>query len=199
MTYEYQSVISKETHDRLTKNGLTLEIREETGEVSYPRYSTTTSFVGGDIEVPREVDKGECFNDFVKNYCHDILDCKPSDLVWAEVNKHEHHNVHYSLQAEGWSFSNSIAGFIFISKADLRKELGIKRITKEVEDATLLRFTSELERYSHYCNGEVYLMTIHNEDVSFDELVGELYNIDNEIDVAVNKLIDKAVARSAVA
>lgn len=190
MENPYEFLIKDTTYERFLRCNLTLNLELETRDVQSPRDYAKTSFVGGEIEIPKHINQGLRIEDFVENYCREVLKCKPDDIIWAEVNKHEHHSKTYSLKPFGWSFSNSTAGIIYISKADVRKDYGVKRVTKSLEDTVISRFADELKRYTQWVNGRVYLAAIKNDKDEVIDMHGELYNVADDIDNEINDMLN---------
>lgn len=91
------------------------------------------------------------------------------ECVWLPVWKYEHSGVAYRASASNPFFcpwDSGAVGYVFVRKADVRKEYGVKRITKAVREKALAVLQGEVEEYSRYANGEAYGFKImdHNGD-----------------------------------
>lgn len=193
MSHNIEDYLKPETIQRIKDNHLVLEINNEIGEIDSPRIYAGVKFIGGEVAIPNNVDKGNCIADFFRNYCKKVLKCQTHDTVWAEVHQHHSSDDTYSIKPIGYTFSNETAGVIYIHKEKLREEFGVKRITKSIENTVKARFVEELERYSEWSNGHVYFVTLTNEEGYVDDIRGEIYDLDDEMDREVNNMIDSVL------
>ncbi|MBO6225339.1 MAG: hypothetical protein J6N72_07820 [Psychrobacter sp.] len=185
-------VIKDATKKRLEEHGLTVEVCQDSTADS-PRTWTDSTFVGGEVRVPREVDRGSNFEEFVANYCRDILSCKITDIVWLTVYKYEHSGVAYSVEPFGDRWDSGIAGFIYETKEALRKEHNVKRISAKISESVKNRLTGEIETYSNWANGDVYEVGIESANQEYTRYMGWLLDEGDNLDTVANELIEEVL------
>ena len=84
------------------------------------------------------------------------LNLKKSDIAIAyPITKYEHGAISLSLgYTQGWDYG--IVGFVYVTKETLRKEYGVKRITKSIIECTGNRLQDELDMLTSWLNGKCY-------------------------------------------
>ncbi|AWY09353.1 hypothetical protein vBRpoSV10_231 [Ruegeria phage vB_RpoS-V10] len=87
--------------------------------------------------------------------------CKALDAkaVWLPVWKYEHSGCAYAAAAENpfhCPWDSGQAGVIFVTLEDVRKEYGVKRVTKAIRAKALAVLQAEVKAYSAYAAGEYY-------------------------------------------
>jgi hypothetical protein len=55
---------------------------------------------------------------------------------------------------QGWDWG--MVGYIYVTKADTRKEYGVKRVTRKTLNKVTKLLQAEVEEYDHYLTGNVY-------------------------------------------
>ena len=55
---------------------------------------------------------------------------------------------------QGWDWG--MLGYIYVTKEDVRKEYGVKRVTRKILDQVTKLLLTEVEEYDHYLTGNVY-------------------------------------------
>lgn len=184
-----QYLIKPATESLLLAHGLMLEIDQDEYATS-PREHSDSVFVGGEVDVPQNIDKGASFDEFVANYCRDILSCKTSDIVWSAVTKYSHGSVKYYLGETGCQWDSSIIGFIYLTKQQVRELYSVKSITKKTIDEVLSRFEDELKDYTSWANGELLALQVTGKaDDSFYARYDSIRNEDDLVDETANELI----------
>jgi len=71
---------------------------------------------------------------------------------------------------QGWD--TSFVGYIFTTKEKIRKNFGIKRITKKIIERVKEILENEVKVYSYYLSGQSYFFSIENEKRENIESVG---------------------------
>lgn len=128
------------------------------------REGLDTTWVGVDVSTRLDVvDKGNCFEDYVADYCKQILDCTINDIIWATVYKYEHSGVCYNLTGFSCPWDSGIDGFIYMTKEQARKIYGVKRISSKLHDKIQNTFEKEVENYSTAINSSFYSVSLDNE------------------------------------
>jgi hypothetical protein len=69
---------------------------------------------------------------------------------------YDHSGITISTSPFGCNWDSGQVGWIFVSKEDVRKEFGVKRITKEIIEKVTNILESEVETYDQYLMGDVY-------------------------------------------
>lgn len=96
--------------------------------------------------------------------------------VVLPVYKYEHGRVCYNTTGFSCPWDSGQNGYIYVSKADIRKEYGVKRITKKLEQQVIKRLDSEVETFSQAVSGGVYGFSIEETGDS----CGDFYGHDHE-------------------
>jgi hypothetical protein len=69
-------------------------------------------------------------------------------------------------------WDSGLFGFIYVSKADARKAFGVSRLTAATIEKVKAALRAEVEAYSAWANGEVYMWSVENEDGDTLDSVG---------------------------
>ena len=94
--------------------------------------------------------------EYWENLRRDQLNLKKSDIAIAyPITKYEHGSISLSL---GWQegLDCGVVGFIYVTKEQVRKCYGVKRITKSILERAENCLQSELDMLSNWLNGECY-------------------------------------------
>lgn len=84
--------------------------------------------------------------------------------LFLPVYKYEHGGVAYNTSGFSCGWDSGQAGFIVISKEDIRKIYNVKRISSRLKERVLSILESEVEIFSQYANGDVYGFTIEQDE-----------------------------------
>ena len=129
-----------------------------------------------------------CGDNFTKMYCKhrrydlgDNLSLDTSDCEnWQEVEQaliaeygemaiieplslHDHSGISISIGVKsGWDCGQ--VGFVFVTKEQVRKEYGVKRITKATLAKAQALLRSEVKEYDNYLTGEVYIVSCQDRE-----------------------------------
>ena len=90
------------------------------------------------------------------NIRREQLKLKKSDIAIAyPITKYEHGAISLSLgYKRGWDYT--VSGFVYVTKDQVRKCYGVKRITKSVIEHAKNCLQSELDMLTGWLNGECY-------------------------------------------
>ena len=107
--------------------------------------------------------------------------------VALAVYKYEHSGVSYSATVVGNNpysdpWDSGFAGFIYASREDIRKEYGVKRLSKTVLENFYDLCKAEVEEYSYWANGECYCYTLLDEDGGVIDSISGYYGDSEEND-----------------
>ena len=99
---------------------------------------------------------------------------------WSELKKHiienedtaiilpiymlDHSGITINTTGFSCPWDSMQIGYIFISKEKLRKEYGIKRVTKKWIEQVTQHLLDEVKTYDMYISGEVYGYVVEDED-----------------------------------
>ena len=165
------SFISKEVVDLAAAHGFTIEVCQDELAENPRDCGVTSTYVGGTRGTGSGVcdeqlapsEQGSCIEGAVINFANKKgLDVR--DLLWFTVHTYEHTNIALSLTSFNDRFDGGIGGFIFESKAAIRKEFGVERISSKLKEKIRGRLQSELEELTRWANGEVYEVSLLDED-----------------------------------
>jgi len=129
--------------------------------------------------------KNYTLGDEIINDSLDIRDFNSWDEVSKELQKlqdiaiieplsmYEHSGITIYLGTGGCKFDSGQLGFVFITKDDLRKEYGCKRITKKILEKAHKVLQMEVKNYDFYVRGEVYSCEVMDPEGEFVEDISE--------------------------
>lgn len=159
-----KEILSPNQIEALRSIGLSVRINHSETTKNPRDVDVKSVWVGVDTPtLAHKIDLGESFDDYVKNYCHEVLDCTPDDIVWSTVYTTHHNNcTSYSLEKSKNEQESYITGFIYRTKDELRKTCDSERIGKKIRELTKLSFKEELESYQDWLNGEVYSISVYS-------------------------------------
>ena len=87
----------------------------------------------------------------------------PADTIGIKVWMYDHSGHCYAAADTNpfhCPWDSGQVGWIFITRADARLRLGVKRLTKKHVEKIIEQLKSEVEIYSQWVNGEVYRWTV---------------------------------------
>jgi hypothetical protein len=91
------------------------------------------------------------------------------EYVWLPVYMYEHGNIALSTEsfigrALHAEWDSGQVGIVFVSKEKIRKEYGVKRVTKKILETVFKVLRAEVEIYSNYLDGNVYGFKLYKKD-----------------------------------
>jgi hypothetical protein len=86
----------------------------------------------------------------------DIVSKKTSDYLYLPVYMYDHSGVSLSTSPFSCPWDSGQVGYIYVSKDNIRKEYGVKRISPKLKLSVYELLRQEISIYSQYINGEVY-------------------------------------------
>ena len=91
-----------------------------------------------------------------ENLRREQLKLKKSDIAIAyPITKYEHGEISLQLgYTKGWDYT--VSGFVYVTKETIRREYGVKRITKSMLNNAKNCLQSELDMLTSWLNGECY-------------------------------------------
>ncbi|SUO96766.1 hypothetical protein [Suttonella ornithocola] len=78
------------------------------------------------------------------------------DIIALPVYLYEHGGIALSMTPFSCRWDSGQLGFIYETRADIREEFGIKRISPKLEQQILERLRHEIDLLSHWANGDVF-------------------------------------------
>jgi len=76
--------------------------------------------------------------------------------VCLNVYMLDHSVIVLSVRSFNDPWDSGQVGYIYATKEHIKKEYGVKRISKQLKAKVEKILSAEIERFSHYLNGEVY-------------------------------------------
>lgn len=107
----------------------------------------------------------------------------PTNHIGIKVWMYDHSGYCYAAADQNpfhCPWDSGQVGWIFISNADARTRLGVKRLTKKHVEKIIEQLKSEVSIYSEYVNGEVYGFTIYDPEGNELDSCGGFYGSDRE-------------------
>lgn len=102
---------------------------------------------------------------------HEKAICKKlgRDAVILPVSMYDHGSISIYVGSPSCRWDSGQLGFVAVSREDIRKEYGVKRVTKSVMEKAIKCLTSEVETYSSYVNGDVFDFRFFKDGEETDE------------------------------
>ena len=116
------------------------------------------------------------------------------DVIWKPVYLYDHSGYALSTSPFGDRWDSGQLGFIYVSRANIRQEFGIKRISAKLEQRMIMRLQTELELVENWLNGEIYGYHIP----ALDECCGGFFSCDHDrsgLIAAATEAIDYEIKR----
>lgn len=86
------------------------------------------------------------------------------DAVVLPVYAYEHSDFSISTTPFSCPFDSGQVGFVYVTKEKIRREYGVKRVTKKLIEKVENILKAEIEDYNCYLQGDVYVVSVDNED-----------------------------------
>lgn len=137
-----------------------------------------------------------CIADVIDSYAEKNGIDRDDMLCWT-VYKHEHDGITLSTTPFTGGFNSSIAGFIFESKRVMREEFGVKRISPRLNKVLESRIQAELDQLCQWANGNVYTVSVLDEDGDTIEEVQDCYNYAGTLDALALELINEVATATS--
>lgn len=122
------------------------------------------------------------------------------DLISIPVWLYDHSGTCYKAsEANPFScpWDSGLFGYIYVSRADARKEYGVKRLTAAIIEKARAVLTSEVDTYSQWANGQTFMWEVLDTD---GEQIDSCYGYIGESDYALQEGIATATEmRKAIA
>ncbi len=81
---------------------------------------------------------------------------KRKDIISLPLYLYDHSGITMSTGSFSCRWDSSCVGFIYVTKEQVRKEYGVKRITKDLIEKVTRVLQGEVETYDQYLTGDVY-------------------------------------------
>lgn len=193
------SIISQQVINEAGEHGLAFNIAQSEG-VASPRKTedsniTSTLVTGlkgrsanlGDTRMITSASYS-CVADAIDAYAE--TNCvSRDDMMCFTIYKREIGDIELSTQPFAIGMSGSIAGFMFESRAKLRAEFGVQRISPRLARTIEDRLQKELSELAAWANGQVFDIILINDEGYEIERLSSVYNVGHNIDEAADELL----------
>lgn len=112
-----------------------------------------------------------------------------SPAVILPLYLYDHSGITISTSPFGCKWDSGQIGFIFVSKEKLKKELNVKRITKQIIERAEKCLLSEVKTYDQYLTGEVYGYKVIDENGNEEDSCWGYYGEDSIVDEFKNEIV----------
>lgn len=186
-------LIKPSTELRLLSHGLSADIYALDNPKS-PRIATDSIFVGEDTQAPDFIDKGESIDEFVGNYCEQVLSCDKDDIVWRGVHKYTFNGrTEYVLAENDCIWDATVIGFIYKTKEVVFRSFNTTHVSAVIDHEVAAQFEVELARLARFYNLEIFEAVVGGDDDNQYQVSLGIEGVGNQIDNEVNELIDSIV------
>ena len=109
-----------------------------------------------DVAVDTSIPLGKNPYEHWQNLRRQQLKLRKSEIaIGYAITKHEHGEISLQLgHKSGWDYG--VVGFVYVTKDQVRKCYGVKRITKSIIEYAEKRLQDELDILTRWLNGECY-------------------------------------------
>ena len=116
---------------------------------------------------------------------YDSWDEMSSDIIREEnvsvilpLYLYDHSGITMNTTGFSCLWDSGQVGFVFVSKNDVRKEYGVKRISKKLREKVTKLLIGEVETYDKYLTGDVYGYEVTDENDNLIESCWGYYDED---------------------
>lgn len=102
---------------------------------------------------------GESILDDLKRYI-EVQGLKLSDIVYLPLYLYDHSGITMNTTGFSCRWDSGQVGWIYVTKEQIRREYGVKRITKALREKVETVLKGEVATYDQYLTGEVYAWSI---------------------------------------
>lgn len=106
------------------------------------------------------------------------------------LSVYDHSGVSIYIGGKCDPWDSSQIGWYIVSREDVRKEYGVKRISHKLLEKVKNILDSEVKTFNHYINGEVYTFTLKHNDEEVDSCGGFYENDDDVCDGFIADMYD---------
>ncbi|TEB04760.1 hypothetical protein Psch_03522 [Pelotomaculum schinkii] len=117
-------------------------------------------------QVDREIFRS--YSAYSKEVDDKILDFLENDCIILPLYLYDHSGITMNTTGFYCPWDSGQVGWIYVTKEMVRREYGIKRITKKIREKVIQALKSEVNVYSEYLEGNVYGYVL--EDAEGNEL-----------------------------
>lgn len=144
-----------------------------------------------DVPFPQAGKYGSLYEDFKAYLATESLSIE--DVIYTRVYLYDHSGI--ALQSKPFScrWDSGLVGFNYVSKARIRTEYSIKRISSKLNQTVVNVLNSELEAYNHYVQNNCYEFRITAEDGTFIDSCGGFLGDFDEVKLAMYEHIDSTL------
>ena len=98
--------------------------------------------------------------------------CARKDVISLPLYLYDHSGITMNTTGFSCGWDSGQVGRIYIELDKVRKEYGVKRVTKKIRDKVLDNLRSEVNTYDQFIRGEVYCYTIEKDGEHVDSCGG---------------------------
>jgi hypothetical protein len=101
----------------------------------------------------------ETFNPDNYNGWNEVLkgECGyPNEIIYLPLYLYDHSGITISTKPFPCAWDSGQVGWIYVTKERIRKEYGVKLVTKNIKEKVLSILENEVKIYDHYLTGEVF-------------------------------------------
>lgn len=107
---------------------------------------------------------------------------KCSDIVWLPLYLYDHSGITMRTTSFACRWDSGQVGFAFVTRGDILREFGRKKLTKAIVEKAESLIRSEVETYDTYLRGEIYGYVIEDEDGDHVDSCWGFYGLDYAIE-----------------
>lgn len=102
----------------------------------------------------------------------DMKTLEQKGFIVLPLSVYDHSGVHIYIGGKCDAWDSGQIGWYIVSKDRIRKEYGVKRISKKLLEKVEVIMENEVKTYNAYYNGEVYQFTLTHNDEEVDSCGG---------------------------
>lgn len=107
-----------------------------------------------------------------------LMELFAKENIVLPIYMYEHSGVALNTSGFSCGWDSGQVGFIYVSKEDVRKEWGVKRISSKLKEKIIGNLEAEVSLYSDYINGDIYGFILE-EKIKQEDGTIELEHVDS--------------------
>lgn len=117
-----------------------------------------------------------------------------TEAVVLPLYLYDHSGLSISTTPFSCPWDSGRAGYIYATKADIRKWFGVKRVTKRILDLAKAELETEVAVYNDYLSGEIYGYSLEDKNGNEKDSLWGIYGLEKAKELALEAMSALATA-----
>lgn len=196
MNVTRNSVVSKETEERLKAHGLTLTVDEDR-MAKKPFEDSPVVFVGGNSHQDYFLEhfKGD-MPIFVRAFCKKVLGCRADDLIWKPIyskNPWDHNYAIVSEEKDILMGGHKEHGFVYMTKDQIKEDFKVNAVGANLKKEIIKDFEDKIAYMNAWKTDSIYRISLTTDEGGCYNTWHGVFEDNESVDVKINAFIDDIV------